>query len=115
MKIPSFNGLRHSASYATKIHPEPRFYKYYWWVFWEGSPCEGREFLSDAHRLSTAAAAALMDRLHAEDKPYLLYNTRQPRRDPDNTPFDPASDRWAGVTWAPAFDDDKDELWQGFK
>ena len=29
---------------ATFMHPNPRFFKYYWWVFWKESPVEGEEF-----------------------------------------------------------------------
>jgi hypothetical protein len=44
MRIPNFEKIKEKdsflvSSYATGMHPVPQFYKYYWWVFWEGSVC----------------------------------------------------------------------------
>ena len=59
MRIPSFKKLQEdfdqegfkTSSYATFMHPNPIFYKYYWWVFWKGSPCDGREFIRRNYRM----------------------------------------------------------------
>src|SRR3546814_9858029 len=66
-----------SRSYAQRMHSNPLFYKYYWWIFRAGSACEGWGFLTARHRLCTQDAIKLMDRLRAEGKSYCLYNTRQ--------------------------------------
>src|SRR6185437_7678845 len=102
-------------SYAQGIHPNPKFYKYYWWVFWRGSPVDGPRFLSKKYRLNTAAAFQLMEKLREQREPYWLYNDSLPRLDSVNTPFDPRSPRWKGAEWAPAYDDDRDAVvqWQG--
>ena len=99
-------------SFAQTMHPNPQFYKYYWWVFWKESTAEGDEFLSENSRLSTSEAMKLVKRLEGEKEPCLLYNNRLPRR---GSIFDPASPRWQDAEWAPAFDDDKDDFWQGHK
>ena len=52
------------------MHPNPRFYKHYWWVFHTDSPCDGPAFLSDVYRLSTAAAFQLIERLQLAREPY---------------------------------------------
>ena len=48
---------------------QTRFYKYYWWVFWNESPVDGKEFLSSQYRLSTAAAFELLDNLKERNEP----------------------------------------------
>lgn len=123
MRVPNFEKLREQVaagergchSYAKFRVPNPRFYKYYWWVFWSGSPCDGRAFLTAEHRLPTKAAFDLMQKLDADGELYWLYNTQLPRRDPGNTPFDPKAARWEGVEWAPAFDQDPDAEHDGYK
>jgi hypothetical protein len=118
MKTPNFQQLRANrdkcrsrgvqcdrASYAQGVHPNPKFFKYYWWVFWTESPIDADELLTKKYRLSTAAAMTLIAELRANNEPYWVYNTKLPRRDPAN-PFDLLSPRWG--EWAAPFDDDAD-------
>jgi len=97
------------SSYARRVHPDKRAYKYYWWVFWSESQVDGDEFLTDKYRLSTAAAKALLAELKARGEPTWLYNCRLPRRDPAN-PFDTNHPRWRDAEWAPGYDDDSDPV-----
>jgi hypothetical protein len=99
-------------SYASGMNPNPRFWKYGWWVFWRESPGEGEEFLCPEHELSTAAAMTLLKQLEAEGQPCMLYNKRYPRRGSD---FDPSAQRWKDEQWAPSLEDDPDEEWDGHK
>jgi hypothetical protein len=92
------------------MHPNERFYKYYWWVFWNESPIDGEQFLSEEHRLSTAAAMQLLARLKQANEPCWLYNERIPRVGAV-IPRDPKSPRWLGISWAPAYDEDPDPIW----
>ena len=75
MKEPSFDELRRERThyqesgrrcryrgFASGVHPNPRFYKYYWWVFWIESPIDGWQFLDKQYCLSIAVAIQLMDR-----------------------------------------------------
>ena len=96
------------------MHPNPRFYKYYWWIFWKESPVEGEQFLSKDYRLCTAAAMQLLDRLKEQNELCWLYNRSLPRMDKAN-PFNLESERWKDTEWAPAYDDDPDPVWNGFK
>ena len=102
---------------ATFMHRNPRFFKYYWWVFWKESPIEGEEFLSREYRLSTAVAMQLLDRLREQNETCLIYNRRHPRMDKANVPFpfNPESERWKDTEWAPAYDEDPDPVWNGYK
>ncbi len=102
------------SSCAKGMHPNQRFYKYYWWIFWRESPVEGWAFLRPAYRQSTADAMRFREQLHEAQEPYLLYNKQYPRLDPTN-PFNPNHARWRKVVWAPAWDDDPDEVWEGHK
>jgi hypothetical protein len=97
------------------MHPNPKFYKYYWWVFWKGSPVDGDEFLSSRYRMPTAAAAQLLEELREKGEPFWLYNRQLPRKDADNTPFDPDAPRWKNAEWAPPYDQDPDAVWNGHK
>jgi len=123
MKIPSFleleadqqreEGVAHS--YATRMHPNPYFYKYYWWIFWKGSPCDGRAFFNRADtRLTTKQAYELRNKLSDENLTYYVYNESYPRLDPNN-PFDPTAKKWKDYKWAVAYDEDTDEPYKGHK
>jgi hypothetical protein len=122
MQVPNFEKLRREradcektgrrakcSSYAAGVHPNPRLFKYHWWVFWNESPVDGHEFISDRYHFCTAAAMELVASLKERNEPCWLYNSRLPRLG-STIPFDPKSKRWQGVTWAPAYDDDPDPM-----
>lgn len=122
MRNPSFSLLAKRSneqacrsSYAQSLHPDPRFYKYRWWVFWEGSPVDGAEFLDDAYAFNTAYAMAVMDDLLQKRKPHWIYNCQIPRLDPGVTPFNPLHSRWKDTKFAPPLSEDADAEWQGHR
>jgi hypothetical protein len=120
MRIPNFNSIRrqtdfHIESYAQHMHPDPRFYKYTWWIFWRNSKCDGREFLSLEHSLSTGEALDLMTKLSMQNESHWVYNKATPRHDPGVTPFDIASPKWLSTIFAPPISMDNDRLWNGHK
>lgn len=123
MRMPSFkklateterSGFHWKFCGASHRHPNPRFYKYYWWIFWQESPCDGWAFKTKPYRLATQQAFDLIQRLQAEKQSYWIYNTRLPRLDPAN-PFNPKAEVWRDAEWAPAFDEDTDAEHEGFK
>jgi len=89
------------------MHPNPRLYKYYWWIFHAGSPAEGATFLEPAFRVTTYAAHTVIARLTEESEPYLMYNQRLPRRSAGSV-LSPQATRWCNCEWAVAFYDDPD-------
>lgn len=122
MRAPNFEALRTecvddgvSLNYASYMHPNPRFYKYLWWVFWRQSPCDGREFLNDRYALCTADAMALVKELSATGECHWIYNKRIPRHEPGVTPFDRTSKKWRDLQFAPALDADADPCIDGFR
>jgi hypothetical protein len=102
-------------SYAQLMHPNPSFYKYRWWVFWENSLVEGNAFLEDRYALSTAVAMALIDELERDNKPYIIYNRQIPRFEPGVTPFDVTKSKWQNTKFAPALSSDPDPQWEGHR
>jgi hypothetical protein len=120
MRIPNFAELvagpsGESSSYAQRMHPDPRFYKYRWWVFWRDSVCDGRAFLHDQYSMSTAEAMALIEELSQRNESHWLYNKIQPRDEPGVTPFNRLSPKWQSIDFAVALDADTDSLWQGYR
>ncbi len=118
--LPNLKGIRGEkeliqsgkAAYAswfngTYVHPKPRFYKYYWWVFWSGSPVDGRAFLSAQYRLCIASAMQLIGELKERGEPTWVYNDKLPRRDPAN-PFRQDATKWK--EWAVSYDEDPDPI-----
>jgi hypothetical protein len=122
MRVPSFKRLLaetkrngyHSAFSGVFLHPNPKYYKYYWWVFWKDSPCDGEQFLSQSNRLSSKQAFDLIDKLKTIGHSHWVYNRRLPRLDSDN-PFDVNAEKWRDIEWALAFDQDTDEEINGIK
>ncbi|MFA6107409.1 MAG: hypothetical protein WDA75_01440 [Candidatus Latescibacterota bacterium] len=100
--------------FCQRMHPNPRLWKYRWWVFHRESTAEGRVFLEPEHSLCTARAMEVLEDLQQREMFYLVYNRGYPRRDPSN-PFNPGHPRWAGVKWAPAWEEDPDSVWRGHK
>ena len=122
MRVPNFDALRREwvdaglcFSYASNMHPNPRFYKYRWWVFWRESACDGHEFLEDKHAICTANAMALIKKLESEGECYWIYNRRIARHELGVTPFDRNSVKWRDHPFAAAFDDDIDPIEGGFR
>jgi len=100
------------ASGPTGASGNPRHYKHFWQVFSLESPLEGGEFLQHAPGLCIAQCEAEIARLHAAGQSCMLYGWRRPRKDPAN-PWDLGSDRWKGVEFAPAWDEDSDPVVEG--
>lgn len=96
---------------GTFLHPNPKFYKYYWYVFWAGSQAECSDFFVDAPRFAIAAAHDFMSQLAAKGEPYIVYNIQLPRLDPAN-PFDFNAPKWRKIKaeWALPYDSDPDPI-----
>lgn len=74
MKLPCFTALKSNEcgegvarSYAARMYPNPKFYKYRWWIFWENSPVDGDSFLLDEYSLNTFTAMTLASQLAAHN------------------------------------------------
>lgn len=105
------NGL---VSFAQRLHPQPRFYKYLWQVWTPTSESEGEDFFRFGPRFTTAQYVVLREGMLQAGEPGWVYN-RQLLPLGAGTPFDPKHPRWQGVLFAPAWDDDSDPVWEGHK
>ncbi|MDO4795875.1 MAG: hypothetical protein Q4A28_08070 [Brachymonas sp.] len=104
-----------SVSFAQKMHPNPLFYKYLWWIFWRESPCEGEDFFQEKNALCTAKAMILINKLKERKERHFIYNTRKPRYEKGVTPFDPNHPRWEGVEFYSSWSEDTDPEYMGYR
>ena len=93
---------RRATSFSQNMHPNPKFYKYYWHVFSRRSKFERKEFF-DKCQLSTYEANNEFKLLRKTGEPYIIFNHSLPRKGPD-APFNENKSKY----WAPSYDDDTD-------
>jgi hypothetical protein len=93
--------------YGRFIHPNPEFWKYYFYVFTPDAEVEGDAFFCDANRLCIHQYQRRAAELKSSGKVGLVYNERLPRRGPE-TPSDEDHERWSDAEWAPPLDKDLD-------
>ena len=127
MRIPFFKDLKDEKGVfncTPPPHPNPYFYKFKMRVFWRGSRNEGYAFLGNKRNLmSIHDGCMLVDQLKLKEEPcYLYFSGGVLRRDLSEKglllKIDPTNPRWARVDFdnlAPAFDDDPDPVYSGFK
>lgn len=94
------------------LHPRPEFYKYYFYLFTEDSPQEGKDFFNKENRMCVAEYRKRCKEIKQAGDLAYAYNTRHPRRG-DATPFDESHPRWENVEWAPPLDEDPDPAVEG--
>lgn len=95
---------------CSAVHPNPRLYKYYWWIFTQDSPVEGFEFLTDEYRLSTANFQSQVAYCKQHNISAYIFNQKQYRYD-TALPWDyDKLQQREGIIFAPGFDDDPDPL-----
>lgn len=90
------------------VHPNPRFFKHYWWIFHRDSPAESDDFLTDKYRMRHGTAMSWLEEWSSERGEVLVYMRRIHRLGP-GTPFIPSSHI---PVWAPSYDDDPDPPWK---
>ena len=98
-------------------HPNPRLYKYDWWVYDTSSPYDSAAevFYKPEHRLSTKAFETLTDRLHKENIKYAYVNRKRRRLGVSIWDYDRMLTENPNMTFAPAYEDDTDEPYEGHK
>lgn len=94
--------------FGPRIHSRPEFYKYYFYVFTEDSPQEGRAFLNNKdNRLCLADYAKREQEIRDTGDLAYVYRRQFPRRG-DATPFVETHPKWKDAEWAPPLDEDPD-------
>jgi hypothetical protein len=64
--------------FGCSMHQNPRFYKYEWRIFWEGSTTEKDDFLKSTP-MATNEALCFIRRLDDERKPCIIYCSQRRR------------------------------------
>lgn len=123
MRTPSFEELARKKArgetcmhfYGRLVHPNPAFWKYYFYPFTEEADLDGQAFFQGENRLCIHAYRQQVDRIKRTGDLAWVYNERLPRQGPD-TPFDENHKRWENAEWAPPLDEDPDpEVEGGFR
>lgn len=100
---------------VSSVNPNPRMYKYYWWIFTEHSPVEGMAFLTDPYRLNSFDFQQQLKYCKENNLSALIYNERLYRLD-HSLPFDFSKLEQEGYNFAPSFDEGPDPVTaEGFK
>lgn len=95
---------------AVRRHRNPHLFKYYWWVFTEGCPVEGKAFLADRYRLTESEFEEVYRRCREQGIAALIYNAKHYRISYD-TPWDKERLMSMGVErFAPGYDEDTDPV-----
>ena len=98
--------------YGSFLHPNPAFYKYYFYLFTEESVHEGKDFFCPENRLCIAEYERRSQEIRDAGDLAYAYNSRHPRRG-EATPFDPSHPKWADAEWAPPLSEDPDPAVEG--
>ena len=123
MRTPSFeriNKTKYSGQVlfagARNIHPNPKWFKYYWFVFTAESLIDGDSFFSDDNKLSFSEFESELARVKSLGLEAWIYNIKLYRLG-EGSPFDEAKLRAKGITnFAPSFDEDQEPMSsQGYK
>lgn len=111
MLIPNFENLtklpKEIFAGGSRMHQNPRSYKYHWQIFWRGSPCDGSQFF-ETEQLSTEDAFKFMAELRTKLEPFWIYNLRKRRI--GVAIWDLDSSKFSDEEWAPAYDEDTDPI-----
>ena len=96
---------------GSNINPNPKLYKYYWWIYsMESKEKSAAEvFYSKAHRLTTKKFEEEAIRLQDNKISFAYVNTKLHRL---GTIFDyeKLKEKYPDIEFAPAYEDDSDEM-----
>lgn len=110
---------RNSAVFCegSNLHPAFKLYKYYWWIFPKNSEFEsaGEVFYNDKYKLTTKEAHELMEELSNQNIPFAYVNRKRKRLGCDIWDYEKLKQEFPNIEFAPAYEDDEDEEWEGHK
>lgn len=95
---------------TVNIHPNPKFYKYYWWIFTADSKTEGDDFLTDDNKLCYAEYLNKIEHIKENNIPAMIYNRKYHRIDKNNPWNYEKLKSQKNIKFAPSFDEDTDPL-----
>jgi hypothetical protein len=102
---------------GSNIHPNPHFYKYYWWIYAHDSVYENGDavFYKEEHRLNTYDAMMKMKELRANKIPFAYVNMQIHRFGCSIWNYEQIKEKFPEEEFAPRYEDDTDPEWKGHK
>ena len=102
---------------GTNIHPNPRLYKYYWWIYSANSEFSSAEevFYKSEYRLSMKAAMDQMADLQSKNIPYAYVNSKIQRLGCKIWNYASLEQQNPNIKFALAYDEDLDPEYEGYK
>lgn len=99
------------------LHPNPRMYKYDWWIYPSHSPYESAEeiFFKSEHRLSTKAFFEITKQLNEEKISFVYVNCKYFRSGNKVLNYEKMKRDFPTIVFAIAYDEDTDEEYEGHK
>lgn len=102
---------------GSNMHPNPKLYKYSWWIFDETSPYDnaGEVFYKDEHSLNTHDAIKRMEELRANKIRFAYVNIKLQRLGCNIWDYDELRMSDPDIEFAPSYDDDQDPAYNSHK
>lgn len=102
---------------GSNLHQNPRMYKYDWWIYPSNSPYESAEdiFFISEHCLSTKAFYEMARELNEEQISFAYVNCKQYRLGNSVLNYEKMKQESPNMEFAPTYDEDKDEAYEGHK
>jgi hypothetical protein len=102
---------------GTTVHPNPKFYKYYWWVYPANSPyeCAKDVFYKPEYRLTTKEMMDLCAELDAKGISYAYVNSQRYRLGNQHWDYEAIKKRQPEIEFALSYDEDTDIEYEGHK
>ena len=101
---------------GSNIHPNPKFYKYYWWIYSMESKKESAAdvFYKKEYRLSTKEFNYESKRLQ-DNKISFAYVNSKIYRLGSIFNYNKLKEKYPNIEFAPSFEDDTDEIFEDYK
>jgi len=102
---------------STNIAENPKLKKHYFWVYHYEMPYESAKevFWKEEHKLSFKKAIDLIDRLEEKTIPYAMVSITLYRLGTKIFDYEKLKQKYPGIEFAVAFDEDTDEEYNGFR
>ena len=110
-------GVRAAFISGSNLHPNPKLYKYYWWIYPANSTYASayEVFYKPEHALTMKEFDTLSKRLFDENISFAYVNRKVHRLGNKIWDYEKIKQEYPNTEFAPAFDDDPDEEHEGHK
>lgn len=97
---------------TTGLHPNPTFYKFYYWIYHYNMPYESAKevFYKNEYKLSLKKAVNLINQLKKENIPFAYVNRTYYRLGTKIFDYKKLKEKYPDLEFAIAYNEDKDEV-----